>query len=46
MSPIGEYASDFTEEIRCLEDLPEPERVRKARNYKYLGCPICGTLVQ
>ena len=42
MSGPGEYLPDSTEGITCVEDLPQPVRVKRSRNYSRRPCPKCG----
>jgi len=38
----GEYVSDVTEGITCVEDLPKAKIKQRSRVYKKRPCPICG----
>lgn len=38
----GEYVSDCTEGITCIDELPTPIFSRRLRNYRRRPCPRCG----
>ena len=42
MAGPGEYVSDVTEGITCVEDLPKAKIKRHSRTYKKRPCPYCG----
>lgn len=42
MDGPGEYVSDVTEGITCVDDLPKPKIKRRSRNYRRQPCPQCG----
>ena len=42
MAGPGEYVSDITEGITCVEDLPKAKIKRLSRTYKKRPCPYCG----
>lgn len=42
MSQPGQYVPDPTEGITNVEDLPQPQIVRRSRNYRRRLCPKCG----
>jgi len=42
MTGPGQYLPDPTEGITRVEDLPEPRRVERSRNYPRRRCPQCG----
>ena len=42
MAGPGEYVSDITEGITCVEDLPKPKIKRRSRKRKRQPCPSCG----
>jgi hypothetical protein len=42
MEGPGQYVSDATEGISCVEDLPEAKIVRRSCNYRRRPCPHCG----
>ena len=42
MTGPGEYKPDATEGITRVEDLPQPQVVRRSRNFRRRMCPRCG----
>jgi transposase len=42
MDGPGEYVTDATEGVTCVEDLPPPRVERRSRNYRRRRCPSCG----
>lgn len=42
MTGPGEYVSDGTEGITCVEDLPKPKVSARSRNFSQRPCPKCG----
>ena len=42
MAGPGEYVSDITEGITCVEDLPKAKIKQRSRTYKKRPCPHCG----
>ena len=42
MAGPGEYVSDVTEGITCVEDLPKAKIKRRSRSSKKCPCPYCG----
>jgi ribosomal protein S27AE len=42
MTGPGQYLPDATEGITCVKDLPQPQIVRRSRNYRHRPCPQCG----
>jgi hypothetical protein len=42
MAGPGEYVSDVTEGITCVDDLPKPKIKKHSHLYKKRPCPSCG----
>ena len=42
MTGPGEYRRDPTEGITRIEDLPQPQILRRSRNFRRRKCPRCG----
>jgi hypothetical protein len=42
MAGAGQYVPDVTEGITRVEDLPEPQIVKRSRNYRRRTCTTCG----
>jgi len=42
MTGPGEYEADVSEGLTRVDDLPEPQSVRRRRSFKRRTCPRCG----